>query len=152
MRAKVTEKCEKTRFVPLTPPTVQVLKDWLKVRPDEHGDWMFMSLGPKANGAFSCNGVIQMLKRRAKHACVVGPVNPHSFRHGYARDFLMDGGDLGTLSDLMGHEGVETTKNWYGIFTINELQEKHNRHSPVINMFGDDGSEVSFFQSLTGSQ
>jgi len=143
MLATVTEKRDKTRLVPFMSVTAGALRAWLEVRPTHYGPWVFVGLGPKAEGALSPNGVAQMLKRRARRADVTGPVNPHSFRHAFARGFLLSGGDLGTLSDLMGHEGVEITKEWYGIFTIQELQEKHRRHSPVAQLFGggeNDGS------------
>ena len=39
-----------------------------------------------------------------------GPVNLHSFRPAFVRDFLLDGGDLDALSDLMGHSDVSVTK------------------------------------------
>jgi site-specific recombinase XerD len=136
MCAPVTEKWNKTRQVPFNPPTAQALRDWLEVRPEGHGDWMFISLGNKAKGQLTRSGVIQMLKRRAKRAGVTGPVNPHSFRHGFARDFLLAGGTLAVLADLMGHETVETTKRWYGIFESRQLQEKHRQLSPVARMFG----------------
>jgi site-specific recombinase XerD len=32
-----------------------------------------------------------------------GPTNPDVFRHGFAHAYLMDGGYLGTLCDLMDH-------------------------------------------------
>jgi len=134
--AAVTEKGNKTRLVLFNPPTAESLRDWLRVRPGHQGPWVFIGLGPKAQGALSPNGVAQMLKRRAKRAGVAGAVNPHSFRHAFARGFLLSGGDLGTLADILGHSSVEVTKAFYGIFTIQELQEKHQRHSPVARMFG----------------
>jgi len=136
--AMVTEKGDKTRFVPFLTPTAEALRAWLAVRPQDQdrGPWMFVGLSPRARKGLTSNGVAQMLARRGRRAGVTGPVNAHSFRHGFARDFLLSGGDLGTLSDLMGHEGVEITKDYYGIFTIRELQEKHRRHSPLVQLFG----------------
>jgi len=72
-----------------------------------------------------------MLQRRAEQAGIEGAVNPHGFRHGFAKHYLLSGGDLGTLADILGHSSVEVTKTYYGIFTIQELQEKHRRHSPI---------------------
>ena len=95
-----------------------------------------MSFGTGA--ALTTNGVAQMLKRRAKRAGVTGPVNSHAFRHGFARHYLLDGGDLGTLADLLGHSSVEVTKSFYGLFTFEELREKHRRHSPVRGLLEDD--------------
>jgi len=134
--ATVTEKRGKTRFVCFTEPTAEALRAWLRVRPTDKGPWVFVGLGARAKGALTRSGVLQMLKRRAKRAGIEGPVNPHAFRHAFPRHFLLDGGDLGTLSELMGHEGVEITKEYYAIFTVKELQEKHRKHSVIGQRFG----------------
>jgi len=132
--ATVTEKGDQTRLVPVSEMTEAALRSWLDVRPTDQGPWLFVSLGNKATGRLSRNGVRQMLKRRARQAGVSGRVNPHAFRHAFAREFLMSGGDLGTLADLLGHSSVEVTHASYAIFTIKELQEKHRRHSPIARM------------------
>ena len=79
-----------------------------------------------------------MLRRRAKQADVEGRANPHSFRHALAREYLMDGGDLASLSDLLGHSSVEVTKKSYAVFSVAELQAKHARHSPVARLLGEN--------------
>ncbi len=37
-------------------------------------------------------------------------VYPHSFRHRFAKSFIEHGGDIAFLSDLLGHESIETTR------------------------------------------
>lgn len=139
--ATVTEKGDKTRLAPFNSPTAAALRAWLEVRPQGQGPWLFVSLSTSIKGRLAPGGVIQMLKRRAKRAGVTGRVNPHAFRHFFAREFLMNGGDLATLADLMGHSSVEVTKASYAIFTIQELQKKHRRHSPVAQLFGGNGND-----------
>jgi integrase/recombinase XerC len=136
MLATVTGKRGKTRLVPFTDPTAEALRDWLAVRPQDKGDWVFIGLGKRSRGALSPSGILQMLQRRARAAGIEGPVNPHSFRHAFARHYLLDGGDLGTLSQLMGHESVSITKEYYAIFTVKELQAKHRAHSAIMQLFG----------------
>ena len=58
-------------------------------------------------------------------------------RAGKAPVLLLSGGDLGTLADLLGHKDVSTTKNFYGLFTVAELKEKHRQHTPVTKLFGE---------------
>jgi site-specific recombinase XerD len=137
-RAIVKEKQGKARFVFFAPATARALEAWLEVRPQDKGPWVFVGLGMHSKGAISANTVYQALRRRGDLAGVSGPVNPHAFRHGFARHFLLDGGDLATLADLMGHSSVEVTKDYYAIFTAEELQEKHRQHSPVSRMLGGE--------------
>ena len=35
---------------------------------------------------------------------------PHSFRHRFAKNFIEHSGDISLLSDLLGHESLETTR------------------------------------------
>ena len=35
---------------------------------------------------------------------------PHSFRHRFAKNFIEKSGDIALLSDLPGHESIETTR------------------------------------------
>jgi len=134
---KTTEKGKKSRLVPFVSLTQEALEAWLEIRPTDQGAWLFVSqsLNPTVRGRLEPGGVIQMLKRRAKDAGVEGPCNPHSFRHFFAREFLLSGGDLATLADLMGHGDVQVTKI-YAIFTVQELKAKHAKHSPLVRVFG----------------
>lgn len=136
--AVVCEKGDKTRYVMFRPRTAEALRAWLAVRP-EGGEAVFVSL--KRKTALTPSGIWQMLKRRAEQAGIEGSINPHAFRHGFARFYLLDGGDLGSLADIMGHASVEVTKDYYGVFTLSELQEKHRRHSPITKMFEVDKND-----------
>ena len=144
--ALVTEKGEKSRIVFFRPETAEALRAWLEVRPNDQGDWLFVSLENKAREALSVGAVEQVLRRRAQKAGVKGRVNPHAWRHAFARRYICKGGDLATLSDLMGHASLEITKASYAIFTKGELREKHQRYSPVtelkvVRSSRDDGTE-----------
>lgn len=131
---RLTEKGDNTRWVPFLPITGMVLKRWLEVRPQDQGDWLFVGLGNKDTGRICENGVRQMIRRRAEEAGISGRVNPHAFRHAFARDYLLNGGDLATVSELMGHSGLDVTKDNYAIFNVRELQAKHALYSPVARL------------------
>lgn len=142
---RLTEKGSKTRYVPFLPITAQALRAWLEVRPQNRGDYLFVGLAPNSRGRLTDSGVRQMLKRRAEEAGVTGRVNPHSFRHNFAREYLLDGGDMATASDLMGHKGIEVLKENYAIFNVRELQEKHKLHSPLAQL-----QALAEFQAIMG--
>ena len=48
---------------------------------------------------------------------------------GFAKDYLMNGGDLASLADLIGHESVENTKSFHAVFEQEDLRRKHERFS-----------------------
>ena len=132
----LTEKGSKARLVPINPLTADAVRAWLAVRPVDQGPALFVSLSMSKRGALAPGGVGQMLQRRARLAGVAGPVNPHSWRHFFAREYLMAGGDLATLADLLGHSDIAVTKANYAIFTVGELRAKHARYSPIAQMQG----------------
>lgn len=122
--AIVTEKGEKTRPVFFTELTQSALNEWLACRPSGVNHVFVTEEGKK----FSECGIRQVFRRTKKRAGVIGRVNPHAWRHAFARNYLQGGGDLATLSDLMGHTDVKVTRDTYAVFTQAELQKKYDQH------------------------
>ncbi len=127
-RALVTEKGSKTRFVVFTELTARLLKEWMQYRADDV-PVMFYDL--KTKKPLKRNGLYQMFRRVARRAGIEGRFNPHSLRHTFAREYIINGGDLATLARLLGHRDVSTTVSHYAIFTDAEIAEKHERFSPA---------------------
>jgi integrase len=92
---------------------------------------------PADSGQLTVCGVNQLLTRLKERGKLEGKCNPHAFRHGFAIQYVMNGGDLATLSDLMGHESVQTTKDHYAMFKREELRRKHDEFSAVARMARD---------------
>jgi site-specific recombinase XerD len=136
-RALVMEKRDKPRLVFFKPETARALAAWLEVRPQDKGLWLFVGLSPRAKPQLTIAAVEKMLKRRGEQVGISGPVNPHAFRHGFASHYLMSGGDLASLSEILGHSDVAVTKGFYGVFTADDLQVKHEQHSPISGLGGD---------------
>lgn len=126
-RALVTEKGDKTRAVIFTEFTAQYLWDWITERYSV--ETLFYNL--ETLQPLTPSGLYQLLRRLARRAKVQGRFNPHSLRHTFAREYIIAGGDLATLSRLLGHRDVSTTVNHYAIFTDREIREKHEKYSPV---------------------
>jgi integrase/recombinase XerD len=59
------------------------------------------------------SGLEQIIIWIGEHAHVQGVrVSPHTFRHTFATQFLLNGGDLYILSRKMGHEGIRHTERY----------------------------------------
>jgi integrase/recombinase XerD len=137
-RAIVWEKGQKSRTVFFTPLTGNLLKAWAAVRPADCTT-AFCSLSNRFMGKpLSYEGLTQILARLKERAGIKGRVNAHSFRHGFARQYIMNGGDLSTLSRLMGHSDTAVTAWYYAVFTSSELADIHARYSPLHSVLGND--------------
>jgi len=123
----VCGKGNQQRFVFLQPKTRTAVQEWLQERGEyTDADKVFAS----GEGDFKPSTIYQVLARRAKDAGIVGRFNPHSLRHGFGRDWVLSGGDVSSLADVLGHSDIETTRV-YLRFNTAELQRLHQRYSPV---------------------
>jgi integrase/recombinase XerD len=125
--ATVIGKGNKERVVYLVESTRAALRAWFIARSEEKArSHVFCGI----RGPLTPVGLYQVLKRVAARAGVSERWNPHAFRHAYAREHLLNGGDLASLADLLGHEDVQTTQV-YSVFTRAELRQQHARCSPA---------------------
>jgi len=132
-RAILLEKGGRSRIVPFGPYTAQALRAWLEVRPPE-AKTVFCALHPKWQARpLTLSGLHQILKHLKKIAKVTGRVNPHAYRHGFAREWLRNRGDLSTLSRIMGHSSPTVTLMFYAVFEDEEALEAHDQFSPLHN-------------------
>jgi len=58
------------------------------------------------------------------------PLPLHGLRHGFARSWLLSGGDAFSLQMILGHAHPETTQRYVTLWA-SDLQSKHAQHSPV---------------------
>lgn len=139
--ALVIEKGDKLRRVYFLPITAIALARWIALRPETQEAALFVALkNGHPVGRLKYSGLYQALKRIAARCGIRGRFNPHSFRHGFARDYLLNGGDLATLAQILGHSSVTTTAHYYALFEQTELAAQHNRFSPMGKVSEDDST------------
>lgn len=95
-----------------------------------HPDWLWTSIRRNVGGRFTGNGVQQMLVRVADVAGVTCRVNPHTFRHTFATNYLRAGGDLNSLMRLMGHADLTILQTYLNLVN-SDLKAKHEQFSPL---------------------
>jgi site-specific recombinase XerD len=108
-------KSSKYRVVPLNADARKALADYLAVRPKTTSDRLF--LGRRSDG-LSPRAVEKTVLKYA-HLARLDDVSPHTLRHTFGKRALDAGVDLVTVSQLMGHERLETT----AIYTTPSAQD-----------------------------
>lgn len=100
-------KGSKLRRIYIAKPIQSEALHWCELECREGG-----ALFAGDNGVvISSRGIALGLKRIAKRYGVREEVvYPHSFRHLFAKNFIARNPDIALLSDLMGHESIETTR------------------------------------------
>ena len=82
-------------------------------------------------GRLTRYGIYGIVRRVMKDAGINAPkLGPHRVRHGFAKIFLVNGGDLRSLQEILGHKKITTTER-YIRFADSEIIEKHRKYSPL---------------------
>src|SRR5690348_6451317 len=78
------------------------------------------------------SGVSKLIHRAGELAGIDDiPVTPHKFRHTFARTWLERGGEVYSLSRLMGHSSVKVTEIYLEDFQSRQARINHTKYSPV---------------------
>lgn len=111
-----------------------MLKQWLKYK-DLHveSDYLFHTKqGNLINGSIYTKRFATFCKK-----IDLEDVSPHVIRNNFAKIFLMSGGDICTLSKILGHSSVEVTENIYLDLDDGDLPKLYQSHSPLMIMRKD---------------
>ena len=91
---------------------------------------------------FTRHGVNMFFQRMRKRADLPKDkrISPHIFRHTFAVRYLMLGGDIYSLQELLGHEDIATIKNYMHLNDV-LVQEQKRKFSPGDNVPFTDTSK-----------
>lgn len=63
-------------------------------------------------------------------------IHPHQLRNNFAKRFLMAGGSIHTLAQILGHSSVKVTESAYLDLTDEDIRKTYQQFSPLANMKG----------------
>ena len=89
-------------------------------------DKLFISLdrAGKVIGPITPRAVQRLVEARAKQAGIPNHIHAHLLRHSFATDLLVNGADLRSVQELLGHANISTTQVYTHI-TNKQLREVH---------------------------
>jgi len=127
----VRGKGEKLRVVFLSERAKAAIKNWLDKRTDAL-EYLFVSLSkqisplksPKVIGKITPRAVQRLVEFYRRKAGIAKNITPHQIRHQFATDLLINGADLRSVQELLGHSNISTTQI-YTHLTNKELRDVH---------------------------
>jgi len=127
---KVMGKGEKERIVPIGNNAQRALQRYLfryRPKPAHAGiDNVFLSLSGAALSENSMKLVFTRLARRSG----VNRLHAHLCRHTFATRFLINGGDVFTLQQMLGHSTLEMVRHYVNLAS-SHITMQHRRFSPL---------------------
>ena len=135
---KVIGKGDKERIIPISPALQRILQAYLKKRKEYQQSlnvsipcWsLWVSRRGSALTTSGLNMIFKQLKLSKKSWST--RVSAHTWRHTFAKLYLLNGGDIFTLQKVLGH-GDSTTTSLYLDMNITELKQQNDKFNPLDN-------------------
>lgn len=118
-------KGDKLRVVFIADSAKQAIQKYLTKRNDPE-EALFISIDRSGRviGRITARAVQRLIALRAREAGIPKHVHAHELRHSFATDLLMNGADLRSVQELLGHSNISTTQA-YTHLTNKALREVH---------------------------
>jgi integrase/recombinase XerC len=100
-------KGKKERRVPLGPPAIAAVREWIEASPDG-GPPLFLNA---RGGRLTARSMRRIVRKAGLKAGVAG-LHPHALRHSFATHLLDAGADLRGIQELLGHASLSTTQRY----------------------------------------
>ncbi|RYD06846.1 hypothetical protein N752_01590 [Desulforamulus aquiferis] len=125
---KVIGKGVKERIVPLQGKLKKVLKQYLFHRGNDIDHrYVFVTVD---NNPLSKRSIQERLEIISKKAGINVRTSPHTWRHTFARMYIMNGGDIFSLKQILGHSSWEMVHKYVNLFG-SDVSSQHLKASPV---------------------
>lgn len=129
----VRGKGQKDRPVFVSMSAAEHVKNYLDARNDSLPA-LFISYSrrlakPSVSGDYrrlSARSIQRMVSHYARLAGITKHVSPHTMRHSFATDLLMNGADLRAVQSMLGHSNIATTQIYTHV-TDQHLKDVHER-------------------------
>ncbi len=123
----VRGKGDKVRLVYISETAKTALKNYLEKRQDIDPALFVRDVKNPAksdNLRLTSRSIERLVKHYSAKAGLSKKVTPHSLRHSFATDLLMNGADIRSVQALLGHSNITTTQIYTHI-TDKQLREVH---------------------------
>lgn len=120
-------KGDKIRLVFMSPKARIALKAYLDLRDGDEVPHVFVrhdraKAGAREIGALTPRSIERLVQHYAVAAGIPKTVTPHTLRHSFATDLLVNGADLRSVQTLLGHTSITTTQIYTHV-TNRQLKE-----------------------------
>jgi len=132
----VRGKGQKDRPVFISPEAASWIEQYLEKRQDNSKPLFIRYSGNKQtdlsgdHNRLTVRSVQRLVARYALLAGITKHVSPHTLRHSFATDLLMNGSDLRSVQAMLGHSNISTTQIYTHVTDphLKQVHDKFHRH------------------------
>ena len=119
-------KSRKQQIIPLSATLSDILSEYLAYRGGEGGDFLFCNnYGEQASVR-----TYQDLVKKYNRVRNVNKTSIHLFRHTFAKNWILAGGDVFRLQKILGHSDLTVTREYVNMFG-QDLQMDFEKFNPL---------------------
>lgn len=119
-------KNRKAQYIPLSRELSGILRGYLKVRGGEPDDFIFCN----CYGEKAANRSYQDCVRRYNKSRGVDITSIHAFRHTFAKNWILSGGDVFRLQKILGHSDLTVTREYVNLYS-GDLKLDFEKFNPL---------------------
>ena len=127
---RVMGKGSKERVVPVgryvQALLIKFIEGWRSKMADNDSQYLFLTIGKRP---VTANAIKLIFKKLAGRSGITR-LHAHLCRHTFAINYLLNGGDVFSLKEILGHTTLEMV-NHYLHFTSSQITEQHRKYSPM---------------------
>jgi len=112
--------------------TKETLKKYLRVRGDIPGN-LYLFISSEDQPMRRRNVQERLIVYGSKARLEGVRVSPHTFRHTFAKMYILRGGDPFSLQSLLGHSTLDMVRHYVNLWG-SDLQKMHRQFSPVAHL------------------
>ena len=129
-------KNRRQQIIPLSRSLAEILTAYLEIRGNEPDNYVFCNqYGEQGNAR-----TYQDLVAKYNHQRGVVKKSIHLFRHTFAKQWILSGGDIFRLQKILGHSDLSVTKEYVQMFGA-DLQMDFERFNPLDNLRANEKKE-----------
>jgi integrase/recombinase XerD len=122
-------------IIPLSMRLEKILLDYLLYRKGEPDDYLFCN----SFGAKLQEDALATAIKRYNRVRGVEKTSIHLYRHTFAKNWILNGGDIFRLKSILGHSSIDIVKEYAEMFG-SDLKRNFDRFNPLDN-FGEHKGE-----------
>lgn len=122
-------KNRKQQYIPMSSGLKQALKLYLSLWSYNYDDYLFPEY---EGGQLSTRGAYDAVKKYNINRGVT-KTSVHLFRHTFAKNYIVAGGDSTYLQRLLGHSTLTMTNHYLNLYST-DLQRNYDKFNPLDNL------------------